>query len=84
MRLAVSDVEHAARADQHGVRPGERAAKRVAFGPVAGTAFNLTAMSYAGEFAITMHIDPVAIADPADLRDCVEAAYQELIDLGTA
>ncbi len=55
-----------------------------AFGPLAGTAFNLTAMSYAGEFAITMHIDPVAIADPADLRDCVEAAYQELIDLGTA
>ena len=41
-------------------------------------------MSYAGEFAVTMFMDPVAIDEPADLRDCVEAAYQELIDLGTA
>ena len=63
---------------------GAKVTSCYAFGPLAGTAFNLTAMSYAGEFAITMHIDPVAIADPADLRDCVEAAYQELIDLGTA
>jgi diacylglycerol O-acyltransferase / wax synthase len=63
---------------------GAKVVDSYAFGPLAGTAFNLTAMSYAGEFAITMNIDPVAIDDPADLRDCVEAAYQELIDLGTA
>ena len=31
-----------------------------------------------------MFIDPVAIEDTGDLRDLVEDAYQELIDLGTA
>jgi diacylglycerol O-acyltransferase / wax synthase len=55
-----------------------------AFGPLAGTAFNLTAMSYGGDFYVTMNLDPVAIEDPAGLRDHVEAAYQELIDLGTS
>lgn len=62
---------------------GAKVLNNYAFGPLAGTAFNVTAMSYAGMFPIAMHIDPVAIADPGDLRDCVEAAYQELIDLGT-
>jgi diacylglycerol O-acyltransferase len=63
---------------------GAKVVASYAFGPLAGTAFNLTAMSYAGSFAVTMFMDPVAIDDPADLRDCVENAYQELIDLGTA
>ena len=63
---------------------GAKVVDSYAFGPLAGTAFNLTAMSYAGRFPITMHIDPVAITDPGHLRDCVEAAYQELIDIGTA
>ena len=63
---------------------GAKVVDSYAFGPLAGTAFNLTAMSYAGMFPVTMHIDPVAIPDPAELRDCVESAYQELIDLGTA
>ena len=31
-----------------------------------------------------MFIDPMAIDEPADLRDHVEAAYHELIDLGTS
>ena len=63
---------------------GARVDESYAFGPLAGTAFNLTAMSYAGQFAIGLFMDPVAIDDPAGLRDHVEAAYQELIDLGTA
>ena len=63
---------------------GARVDESYGFGPLAGTAFNLTAMSYAGQFAITMFMDPVAIEDPAGLRDLVEEAYQELIDLGTA
>ena len=63
---------------------GARVDESYAFGPLAGTAFNLTAISYAGQFAIGLFMDPVAIDDPAGLRDHVEAAYQELIDLGTS
>jgi diacylglycerol O-acyltransferase / wax synthase len=55
-----------------------------AFGPLAGTAFNLTAISYAGTFSIGLFMDPVAIDEPESLRDHAEAAYEELIDLGKA
>src|SRR4029078_8054329 len=40
---------------------GARVEESYAFGPLAGTAFNATAMSYAGSFAITLFIDPTAI-----------------------
>jgi diacylglycerol O-acyltransferase len=63
---------------------GARVEESYAFGPLAGTAFNITAMSYAGQFALGLFMDPVAIEDPRGLRDHVEAAYQELIDIGQA
>ncbi|MEO5899953.1 MAG: wax ester/triacylglycerol synthase domain-containing protein [Ilumatobacteraceae bacterium] len=63
---------------------GARVDESYAFGPLAGTAFNLTAMSYAGRFGISLFMDPVAIEDPTGLRDHVHAAYQELIDLPAA
>ena len=63
---------------------GARVDESYAFGPLAGTAFNLTAMSYAGQFAVSLFMDPVAIDDVTGLRDHLEAAYHELIDLGTA
>ncbi len=47
-------------------------------GPVAGTAFNLTAMSYNGSLDMGVHIDPAAVEDPADLRRCLVDAYEEL------
>jgi WS/DGAT/MGAT family acyltransferase len=63
---------------------GSRVDEAYGFGPLAGTAFNLTSISYAGTFAITMFMDPVAIDEPASLREHVEDAYRELIDLGTS
>src|SRR4029450_4666903 len=39
-------------------------------GPVAGTAFNLTAMSYDGSFDIGVHADPVARGACDDLPTC--------------
>jgi diacylglycerol O-acyltransferase len=48
-------------------------------GPVAGTAFNLTAMSYDDSFDIGLHVDPVAVGDWDDLRRCIEAGFQELL-----
>ena len=48
-------------------------------GPVAGTAFNLTAMSYDGSFDMGLHVDPVAVSDYDDLRRCIAAGFQELL-----
>ncbi len=50
------------------------------FGPVAGTAFNLTMMSYAGRIDMGLFVDPVAVQQPEDLRDHIDNAYAELSD----
>jgi diacylglycerol O-acyltransferase / wax synthase len=52
------------------------------FGPLAGTAFNLTTMSYAGRLDMGLFVDPVAVEDPSDLRECLETSYRQLIHLG--
>jgi diacylglycerol O-acyltransferase / wax synthase len=51
-------------------------------GPVAGTAFNLTAMSYDGSFDMGLHVDPLAVADCDDLRRCIEGGFKDLLDAG--
>lgn len=48
-------------------------------GPLAGTAFNLTAMSYSGNLHFGAFIDPRAVEDPASLRNHLVAAYDELL-----
>ena len=63
---------------------GARVDANYAYGPLAGTAFNITAMSYAGRFDIGLFIDPIAVDDPTGLRDHVEAAYTELLDVAGA
>ncbi len=50
------------------------------FGPLAGTAFNLTMMSYAGGLDMGLFVDPVAVDQPEDLRDQLDLAYRQLID----
>jgi diacylglycerol O-acyltransferase len=51
-------------------------------GPVAGTAFNITAMSYDGSFDMGLHVDPAAVADGDDLRRCIEGGFEELLVAG--
>jgi diacylglycerol O-acyltransferase / wax synthase len=58
---------------------GARVEAQYAFGPVAGTAFNLTTVSYNGQLGCGLFVDPVAVADPAQLRDDMLTAYQALI-----
>jgi len=53
--------------------------RMVLMGPVAGTAMNVTTLSYAGELHLGLFVDPVAVDDPADLRACVEAAFERLL-----
>nr|WHV03892.1 putative wax ester synthase/acyl-CoA:diacylglycerol acyltransferase [uncultured bacterium] len=51
-------------------------------GPVAGTAWNLTTMSYRGNLDLGLHVDAKAVAEPAELAADIEAAFGELLELG--
>ena len=51
-------------------------------GPVAGTAFNLTTISYNGSLDMGVFVDPDAVEDPAGLRQCLADAYAELLAAG--
>ena len=53
------------------------------FGPLAGTAFNLTQISMAGSLDIGAHLDPAAVTEPALLRVSLEDAYRDLMALAT-
>lgn len=49
-------------------------------GPLAGTAFNLTTMSYRGWMFLGLVVDPVAIAEPENLLAEIERGYRELFE----
>lgn len=59
---------------------GSEAERMIVMGPVAGTAMNITTLSYDGTLEIGLFIDPVAVDDPAGLRDCMAAAYADLFE----
>ncbi|MBA3283196.1 MAG: DUF1298 domain-containing protein, partial [Acidimicrobiia bacterium] len=50
-------------------------------GPVAGTAWNLTTMSYRGMLDLGLHVDTSAVADPGALAADMQASFAELIEL---
>ena len=50
-------------------------------GPLAGTAWNLTMMSYGGTLNMGLHLDAAAVAEPEVLRDAIADAHAELIDV---
>ena len=60
---------------------GARVDANPPFGPLAGTAFNITCMSYGGSLDMGLFVDPVAVDDPTGLRDHIHAAYDELTAL---
>jgi WS/DGAT/MGAT family acyltransferase len=51
-------------------------------GPVAGTGWNITMMSYAGTLFMGVHIDPVAVEDTDLLLRSLREAYAELLAAG--
>ena len=61
---------------------GARVLHKLAFGPAAGTAFNLTAFSYNDRFDMALTIDPAAVEEPAELRHHLEDGYAELLQAG--
>ena len=52
-------------------------------GPLAGTAFNLTMMSYRGQLNMGLYVDTGAIEDPELLRTCLIESFAELVAAGS-
>ena len=48
-------------------------------GPMAGTAFNLTTLSYAGKLDMGCVTDSLAVDDPGLLRQCLVSSFDELL-----
>jgi diacylglycerol O-acyltransferase / wax synthase len=61
---------------------GAEVLQNIPMGPVAGTAFNLTTISYSGSLDMGIFLDPAAVEDPAALRGCLEHAYGEMLEAG--
>ncbi len=51
-------------------------------GPLAGTAFNLTTMSYRGWLFLGLVVDPAAVHDPQLLLDDLDRSYRDLLRAG--
>jgi WS/DGAT/MGAT family acyltransferase len=58
---------------------GARIESNHPIGPLVGTAFNLTTLSYDGSLDMGLHIDTGAIERPDLLGECVQAAFDELL-----
>lgn len=50
-------------------------------GPLIGTAFNLTTLSYDGSLDMGLHVDRGAVERPDLLADCIAASFDELLAL---
>lgn len=48
-------------------------------GPIAGTSFNLTTMSYRGWLFLGLHVDTASVADPPGLLAALDDSYDELL-----
>lgn len=52
-------------------------------GPLGGTAWNLTLMTYDGNLDMGLNVDAGAVADPVGLRDAIASEFATLIAAGT-
>ena len=61
---------------------GARVLHNATLGPLTGTPFNLTTLSYDGSLDMGLLVDPVAVPDPGELRSCLQDAFTELVSGG--
>ena len=61
---------------------GARVLHNATLGPLTGTPFNLTTLSYDGSLDMGLLVDPVAVQDPGELRSCLQDAFTELVSGG--
>ena len=62
---------------------GARMEGNFPIGPLGGTAWNLTLMTYDGNLDMGLNVDAGAVEDPEALRDLIEAEFAALIAAGT-
>lgn len=62
---------------------GAAVQRYVAIGPIGGTAFNITALSYENQINLSVQTDPAAIEDPETFVDCLRQGFSEVLDLTT-
>jgi hypothetical protein len=62
---------------------GARILANYPVGPCAGTAWNLTLMSYDGHLDMGLNCDAGAVDDPELLRDLIAEEYEKLLVAGT-
>jgi hypothetical protein len=61
---------------------GGRCEAVLPMGPISGTAFNLSTLSYNGSLDMGLVVDAGAIDDPASLRDHLVTAFDTLVEVG--
>jgi diacylglycerol O-acyltransferase / wax synthase len=59
---------------------GSQLLENYPIGPLAGVAFNLTALSYADSFDMGLHTDKAAVEHPEVLCTAIESAFARLLD----
>lgn len=57
---------------------GVKITRMIPIGPVGGTAFNLTLLSYGPTAEMGLHVDPVAVANPELLQSLLVDAFAEI------
>jgi diacylglycerol O-acyltransferase len=57
---------------------GQRVQQWIPIGPVAGTAVNVSLLSYTDSVFVGMHIDPAAIPETRLLKNCLRAGFGDL------
>jgi diacylglycerol O-acyltransferase len=62
---------------------GARVLSNHPMGPTAGTAFNVTLLSYLDHMDMGLNIDTAAVPDGTLLRDCLRDGIDEVIAAGT-
>ena len=62
---------------------GARTLHTYGWGPVAGTAFNITQVSTAGHLDIGVQLDPAAVTEPQLLQSCLEDSYRDLLGIAS-
>jgi hypothetical protein len=61
---------------------GAKLLENYPIGPLAGVAFNLTLLSYAGSLDMGLHLDPAAVTEPDLLRKSIEDAVTAFVAVG--
>ena len=60
---------------------GARVEAMVGFGPLSGSALNVTLFSYDGRVQMGINTDPAAVPDPDLLVDCLEKGVAEVLSV---